>query len=299
MTKDFKLSGVYKITNKVNGKFYIGSGNSVFSRWLNHASDLSNDNHINYKLQRAFDKYGFENFSFEIIEIHPAEGLNKREQYYLDTLCKAQEYIKKESLFFNKNTYNIKPLVDGVTGLPMKEEAIVRALRTRGFDVIYKVSNQGEFICEYDTQKQAAEYNNISRNVVSKSIKSKICPKNKNYYFTYQKDYDPKFKPNNYKVWNKGLKGKVQGNNNIPIYAYDIYGRFYKKFRSGVDAAKYFKMDNSSINRMIGKEKKKVLHSFGVHLYNLFHEEKELEQKLNKFYTQEENGETEVFIRLS
>ena len=107
MSKDFELSGVYIITNKVNGKFYVGSGRSIFSRWFNHTCYLVKDNHINYKLQRAVNKYGLDNFKFEILELCPPQGLNKREQHYLDTLCKAQEYIKGTDIFFNQSFLSI------------------------------------------------------------------------------------------------------------------------------------------------------------------------------------------------
>lgn len=295
MTKDFKLSGIYKITNKINGKFYIGSSNSIFYRWLNHASDLTNGNHTNYKLQRAFNKYGLESFSFDVIELHPGEGLNKREQYYLDTMCKAKEYIENKSLFFNKNTYNIKPKVEGLVGLPMREEVIVRAVRTRGFGKIFKIGSDGSFIKEYELQKHAAEDNNISRNTVSLSIKRKSCPKNKDFYFTYEDDYDPDYAPKKYKPHNKGIKGVVKHNTNIPVYAYDIYGRFFRKFNSGKDTAKFFNTDPSSICRMLDNPKKKVLHNHGIHLYNLFSEKRAFENKIDIFKSFEEDGNIEVY----
>ena len=94
--KRFELSGVYKITNKVNDKFYIGSGYSIFSRWFNHTCDLKNGTHTNYKLQRAFDKYGFNNFTFEIIELHPPEGLNGVEQKFDDTILEKLKQLKSD-----------------------------------------------------------------------------------------------------------------------------------------------------------------------------------------------------------
>ena len=61
---------VYKITNKINNKCYIGSSEQVQKRWLQHkqASINENDHHYYYPLMCAFRKYGIDNFTFEIIE---------------------------------------------------------------------------------------------------------------------------------------------------------------------------------------------------------------------------------------
>lgn len=223
MLKDFKLAGVYKITNKINGKFYVGSSNSIFGRWLNHASDVINDTHPNQKLNDAVNKYGLINFTFEILELHDVIGLNDREQFYLNTLCKAEDYIQGVSNFFIANTYNIKPRVEGLVGLGISEEAIIRAVRTRGYERIYKVSCTGALIDIYELQKQAAEDNNIGRETVSKSLKSGKCPLQKNYYFVYESKYDPNFISETYEIHNKGQKGiQTYESQWKEVYCYDI-----------------------------------------------------------------------------
>ncbi len=296
MLKNFKLSGVYKITNKINGKFYIGSSNSVFGRWLNHASWITNDTHSNYKLTATVKKHGLENFSFEILELHSTIGLNKREQYYLDTLCKAQDYIDGKSNFFITNTYNIKPRVEGLVGLDMPEETIIRALRTRGYERIYKVSNTGAVIDIYEMQSQAAEDNNISRTTVSKSIKNKKCPKHKDFYFTYESEYDADFIAETYQVHNKGVTGATYPGNYKEVYCYDIYGRFFKKFESNTATAKYFNTDTSSTCRMVDNPKKKVIHRYGIHLYNLYSEKQVFEYGvLDRFKESVGDGDIKVY----
>lgn len=297
MIKEFKLSGIYKITNKINGKFYVGSSNSIFGRWLNHASWITNDTHNNYKLSRAVKKYGLENFSFEILEIHPTVGLNAKEQHYLDTLCKAQEYINGESNFFVTNTYNIKPKVEGIIGISMPEETIIRALRTRGYERIYKVSSTGAVIDVYEMQKQAAEDNDISRVTVSKSIQTKKCPKHKDFYFVYESDYDSEFIAETYQVHNKGQKGvQTYESQWKEVFCYDVYGRFFKKFESGTATAKYFNTNTSSVCRMINTPKKKILHRHGIHLYNLHSEKQEEKENLiDLLKNKVSDGNIEVF----
>ena len=85
---EFKnISGIYKITCTVTGKFYIGSAKDIQHRLARHKSDLGRNVHHNILLQRAVNKYGKDMFEFEILEfIDDTESLLKREQYYLDTL---------------------------------------------------------------------------------------------------------------------------------------------------------------------------------------------------------------------
>lgn len=79
-------SGIYKIVNVINNKFYIGSSKNLNKRFKIHLSELKNNRHNNFYLQKSFNKYGENNFKFEIIENCSKEILLKREQYYIDTL---------------------------------------------------------------------------------------------------------------------------------------------------------------------------------------------------------------------
>lgn len=49
-----KISGVYKIVNRVNGKYYVGSSNHILKRWTRHKNDLDNNKHRNIHLQRGW-----------------------------------------------------------------------------------------------------------------------------------------------------------------------------------------------------------------------------------------------------
>ena len=81
-------SGIYKITNTVNGKFYIGSSADIAQRFCAHKSDLRRNAHNNPILQRAWNKHGPDKFTFEIIEECSSDQklLFEREQHYLDLL---------------------------------------------------------------------------------------------------------------------------------------------------------------------------------------------------------------------
>ncbi len=63
---------VYRIENKINGKFYIGkTSKTIDERWKRHKYDC-NYKKDNTRLYNALRKYGYENF--EINVIIPVEG---------------------------------------------------------------------------------------------------------------------------------------------------------------------------------------------------------------------------------
>lgn len=78
------MIGIYKITNLINGKIYIGQSVDINKRWRQHKrnAQIKGREYDKY-LYRAFRKYGLENFSFEVIEECPRELLNEKETYYI------------------------------------------------------------------------------------------------------------------------------------------------------------------------------------------------------------------------
>ena len=79
-----KISGVYKITNKITGDFYIGSSKDIKKRWSKHKNPSGQKRQPNSKLYKAMVSYGLDNFTFEIIE--KTDNLREREQYWIDKL---------------------------------------------------------------------------------------------------------------------------------------------------------------------------------------------------------------------
>lgn len=79
-------SGIYKITNLNNGKFYIGSAVRINRRWNVHRSQLRSGKHHSIALQRAWNKYGEDAFEFSVVEYVDREHLLTVEQEYIDKL---------------------------------------------------------------------------------------------------------------------------------------------------------------------------------------------------------------------
>lgn len=83
------VSGIYKIINKVNGKYYVGSSSNICgdvkgTRWKRHIWSLAKNIHHNIYLQREWNKYGKDNFDWVIVKEIPKEILLVEEQKYLD-----------------------------------------------------------------------------------------------------------------------------------------------------------------------------------------------------------------------
>ena len=75
-------TGIYKITNLISNKIYIGSTTTSFKRrFKEHLSALKRGDHPNSHMQRAFNLDGENSFIFEIIEIVEKENCILREQY--------------------------------------------------------------------------------------------------------------------------------------------------------------------------------------------------------------------------
>jgi group I intron endonuclease len=84
--------GVYLIINQKNKKFYIGSSKDIEKRWYIHISRLNNNNHPNYHLQAAWNKYGKDAFEFKVKEFVVENNLCAAEQSYLDSADKKSLY---------------------------------------------------------------------------------------------------------------------------------------------------------------------------------------------------------------
>ncbi len=106
-------TGVYSITNLLNGNRYIGSAARSFQiRWWSHLSSLRRGVHDNRHLQAAWSKYGEKAFSFDVLERCQPGLCLIREQYYLD-LYKP----------FGDNGYNLSPSASSVRGVKFSDES--------------------------------------------------------------------------------------------------------------------------------------------------------------------------------
>ena len=99
--------------NLVNGKFYIGSSYNINNRWNGHKACLKTNNHPSKYLQRAYNKYGKDNFIYEVLENCPENNLIEREQYWMDF----------HKIYLPENGYNISPTAGKTTGYKHTQES--------------------------------------------------------------------------------------------------------------------------------------------------------------------------------
>lgn len=78
-----KICGVYCIENIINHKRYIGQSIDVYQRWKTHRYLLNKNKHDNDYLQKAWNKYGEDNFIFNILEQCERNELGKIETKYI------------------------------------------------------------------------------------------------------------------------------------------------------------------------------------------------------------------------
>ena len=81
-----KISGIYKITNKVTNDFYIGSSKNVKLRWANHKIPSTWKDNPNSQLYQDMQKYGVDKFDFEILAEVEEDKLKETEQQFIETL---------------------------------------------------------------------------------------------------------------------------------------------------------------------------------------------------------------------
>ena len=84
------MTGIYLITNLVNGKVYVGQSVDIQRRYSEHIRSaqpdkysLKNERDSKTPIHLAMQKYGIENFSLRILEECSRELLNEREKYWI------------------------------------------------------------------------------------------------------------------------------------------------------------------------------------------------------------------------
>ena len=128
---------IYKITNTINGKSYIGQTiQNVKERFYQHCATKCSKAVSNMAIHRAIKKYGKSNFTVEVIEEIDSANLNDRERYWI-------KYYNSYNNGYNSTKGDqdgCKPFKDLDVESIIKEYNTGKSLRTLG--TIFKVDKQ-------------------------------------------------------------------------------------------------------------------------------------------------------------
>lgn len=215
-----KNVGIYKIENSLNNQVYIGSSTDIEKRIKQHKYRLRKDVHENQYLQRAWNKYGEENFVFlEIMEL-PFNSLIEREQYWID-------YYRKYGKVFNLDLRVID------TDSKLRRE---------------KISNSLKKIMGGNMNPR---YKKVSKRGVKIIIKKYLQGYPINNYKIYGYGHSVILRilrENNVRIrkYGENLKGKM-GPKARKVNQYDLHGNLIKEWKSITSAAKTLRICRDTI----------------------------------------------------
>lgn len=143
---------VYKITNELNGKTYIGKTEYLNpkDRWREHLRDYKKERCEKRPLYEAMNKYGIEHFHFEVIE--ETDNPEEKEKYWIN---KLRTYIG----FNDCNGYNATLGGDGKSYLNLNEEEVIKYHIEEACYLSIKTAKY--FKVDIDTIKKILSKNNI------------------------------------------------------------------------------------------------------------------------------------------
>jgi group I intron endonuclease len=155
---------IYKVSNLVNGKVYIGKTSRGMEQRKKEHLNESSKNKNNIVFHKAIRKYGINSFKWEIIDSATnEEELNKKEQYWISIY---NSYIQDKQ----SNGYNMSLGGEGQLGFKQSKEHIRKSSDTRKRNGSARGSNSGSTnFSEYDVmQIKELLKNNVSITEISK-----------------------------------------------------------------------------------------------------------------------------------
>lgn len=218
---------IYKITNLVNGKMYIGQTiRPLEKRWKAHYRERHSDRPIS----RALCKYGRENFKIEeITRASSRDELDELEKFWIIELDTMNPL----------NGYNARG--GGNTGRGVCEETRTKmSLAKKG-----KPSNKKDFSCSPETAAK-----------ISAANKGKI-PWNKGLPQSEEQKQAHSLKMVGRKAWNKGIK-----RNNKPIIAINLDTNEEIEFPSIHEVVSVLKIGRCAVQNVLSGRGKRTSNNF-------------------------------------
>ncbi len=138
------MSYIYKITNDINNKIYVGKTNlSIEKRFKEHIRDSQKKTREQRPLYRAFNKYGINHFKIELIEECHQEEASAKECYWIEQLNSYHNGYNATKGGDGKNLFNHQEILNYLILHP------------------YPIEVAKKFKCSPDLVRQIAEQNNV------------------------------------------------------------------------------------------------------------------------------------------
>lgn len=220
-----KICGIYKITNIKNNKFYIGKSVNIYKRWQEHCRIIDN-----CPIHKAIQKYGKNNFKFEIIEQCSQEELNDKEIYW----------IKYYNGYESFNCYNATRGGDGASH-PIKlshdELLQIISLLKENKKTIVEIANMFKV-----STKTISDINNGH----SRILENEKYPIRENKYDGHLTIQKKQYVP----IYTKTGK-EIQSYHSIQVAQYDLFQNLIEIYPSIREAARAIKCNPESIRKAI------------------------------------------------
>lgn len=230
---------IYKITNLINNKIYIGQTiRSLIDRINDYKNGLGND-----YLNNAFKKYGFDNFKFEIIETASSiDGLNEKEIELISKYKTTDKNIGYNIAYGGKNSIPSQETLDKMSkahkGIKQTDMWINKRIHSKGTKEAKK----------YGKEKTEEEKKYLSIN----------SPK----YWLGKKRDDETIKKISETKRKNGASDKMIEKFAKTVYRININTNEYETYISTVEASKYNDVSSSSISRYCSKNKTKGIYKW-------------------------------------
>ncbi len=186
-------SGVYKITNTINNKCYVGSSSNIKARKNDHWCLFRKKKHPNLHLQSSVNKYGLENFTFKVIEICVKTDITIREQFWID-LLKPDYNIRNIAMnnFGLRHTLSTKLKISVAAKNMWKKTGMREQLISNRCKPLVCYTRDGNFYKLYSSTREAALELDIEPSHITKILKGKANLR-KGFTFTYYVENYPQF----------------------------------------------------------------------------------------------------------
>ena len=205
-------SGIYMILNTYNNKCYIGSTKNFYTRKQKHFRLLVLNKHHSNHLQKAYNKYGKDKFTFIILEECEIEKLLEKEVFWInlknsldprygynvaipkrnENLKLREDTILKLKINSYKQLYSDKriSLEEFLEGKRAKDLYIKKGIPNKEKVLVFN-KNTGIKEYEFESISKTASYFKTSQKRISE-----VCNGRKRscvgYIFVKEKDYNPK-----------------------------------------------------------------------------------------------------------